>query len=148
MAQSDNLSTLYAQQMKHHPYGYALYKPVAESVIQRGSVGYFDGSGDWNPIAQLSDAADLENKGYKPLREPLVSSPKEEHTHWGPKTSQGVRNRNIGLDAGASFVIFAASYMKFSADHLAVLLATSTASFPSEFRQYISTAQTQTLALS
>jgi len=48
-----NLNIEYGDQMKHHPYGYALFHPVSNESLNPGSVGFLDELGFWHPIANL-----------------------------------------------------------------------------------------------
>jgi len=96
---TDTLNITYANEMQNHPYGYALYQPIFDTVIKPGIVGFFDPDGFWSPIADLSDPKSLELAGLKPPRKQLSAAPPQNQT-WGPMTSKSVSGRNLDASAG------------------------------------------------
>lgn len=100
MGRHNDLSQVYAENMIHHPYGYALYKPVSSSILKPGSCGYFDAQGAWNPIADLTSPASLQKYGLSIPKEELERIPIEENIAWGPKVSQRVTEMNLDLSGG------------------------------------------------
>lgn len=96
-----SLDRVYVEQMRHHPYGLALFHPVSTNTIQPGSVGFFNDLGFWNPIAHLEDLSTLQKHGLKPPREPLERSPPERIIRWTPRTSSRVTQKLLGFSVGA-----------------------------------------------
>ncbi|KAL8822490.1 MAG: hypothetical protein Q9191_006776 [Dirinaria sp. TL-2023a] len=96
-----SLERVYADQMRHHPYGYALYHPASTTTLRPGSVGVFDGLGFWNPIAHLEDPTSLQKHGLKPPTEGLERAPSERIRKWSPRTSSGVSEKLLGFRIGA-----------------------------------------------
>lgn len=41
---------MYAEALRHHSFGYALYHPCPNTVLTPGSIGYFDNVGEWIPM--------------------------------------------------------------------------------------------------
>jgi len=98
---ADNLATLYAASMKHHPYGHALYVPVDSTILRQGSVGYIDEEGSWQPIlATIEDDDDLKERGFSPVGDLVYATPSQ-HV-WGPKTASSVSGRKLDVSGGAS----------------------------------------------
>ena len=104
MGRHNDLSQVYAENMIHHPYGYALYKPVSSSILKPGSCGYFDAQGAWNPIADLTSPASLQKYGLSIPKEELERIPIVENIAWGPKVSQRVTEMNLDLSGGIRYV--------------------------------------------
>jgi hypothetical protein len=98
------LDQQYANLMKNHPFGIALYRPPPQSAFKPGVCGYFDGFGEWNSIAQLDDPDSLNSMGLSPVREELQKAPRE-NIKWGPKTAEFVRVKKISLSAGMYVVV-------------------------------------------
>lgn len=98
-----SLERVYADQMRHHPYGYALYHPASTTTLRPGSVGFFDGLGFWNPIAHLEDLPSLKKHGLKQPSEALERSPTERIRKWTPRTSSGVSEKLLGFRIGAGY---------------------------------------------
>jgi hypothetical protein len=100
----DSLRILYANQMAPHArFGYALYEPPLSKDLKPGAVGYFDASGSWNPILQLSDGKAVQSAGYVEIKEKLKSA-QDENIAWGPKCSSGMRGVMVDLKASAKYV--------------------------------------------
>jgi len=95
MAQNDDLHLIYAEAMKHHPFGFALYHPCNKSVLKIGSCGYFNHRGDWNSIADISSS----NETFTGIHDDLQKA--EPHSlKWGPKCSDHVREHRVKAKAG------------------------------------------------
>lgn len=97
----------YAEQMRRHPFGTALYQPQPRDIFHPGMVGYFDTYGNWNPIIDLSQEAassTCESKSTAsftpPKNLPELAVP-EKH-EWGPKLGTTTRGRRIDVKAGVS----------------------------------------------
>jgi len=98
---SKQLDQEYANIMKNHPYGIALYRPLPHSIFKPGACGYFDDFGTWNPIAHLeSDETVLSKRGLKAIEDEVEKAPIEDGIRWGPMTSSNVRSRKIQLSGG------------------------------------------------
>jgi hypothetical protein len=97
---ASSLNTVYANAMKHHPYGYAMYEPESSSILKPGACGYLTASGVWTPLFYLNDADSLARRGFTPFDgfKPAPLSRRE----WGPKTSSHVTSRALGVNARAS----------------------------------------------
>jgi hypothetical protein len=102
---SKALDLAYANFMKNHPFGTALYTPQPYRLFHPGSVGYFDSNGSWNPIADLSSPEDLAETGYKPVAERLERAPPEKSIQWGPKISSKTKAKKLGLKAAVSAAV-------------------------------------------
>lgn len=100
MSHRESLNRLYAEQMKHHPQGYALYEPISTALLKPGACGYFDNFGSWNPIAQLDDSESLEQRGFRCPSEELEEAKDRTNIIWGPKCSMGVKAVKLELEAG------------------------------------------------
>ena len=99
------LHEIYAQQMQNHSEGYAIYHPETTSTLRPGVCGYFNNHGDWTPIVDLSDSEALKKAGYTALDTVLEKAAKRPPAVWGPKTSVGVRSKDMDASFGASFVV-------------------------------------------
>ncbi|KAI9743314.1 MAG: hypothetical protein M1818_003160 [Claussenomyces sp. TS43310] len=91
---TDPLNRIYAEEMRHYPYGYALYQPASTAVIKPGIVGYFDSTGFWSPLADLNDTTALKAAGLTPPKHPLSPAPPQDQT-WGPMTSKSVTGHDL-----------------------------------------------------
>ena len=90
----------YRQMMRHHPFGYALYKPVLRSNMKPGDAGIFNSGGFWTKILDLNQAeAPLD--AVSDASERLV----EQGLTWDPKLSRGAIKTKVGLDLTVPFVI-------------------------------------------
>jgi len=89
------LHDLYAAQMTHHPYGYALYKPTSKKVLRPGAVGYWNELGEWQHIAWLDDPASLEKLNLKVPEEDLERAKDDPVTNWRTMPSTKVKETNI-----------------------------------------------------
>ena len=95
-----NLSSNYANQMKHHPYGYALFHPVSNRILKPGSVGYLDELGFWNPIANLEDPESLSRHGLTSPSAPLSRAKPSKIKEWTPKLSSQAKEMSYGYTGG------------------------------------------------
>jgi hypothetical protein len=100
---SKELNRIYADEMKNHPYGYGLYQPCFSTVIKPGSVGFFDKSGFWSPLADLADPKALETAGLKAPKHALSPAPPQKQS-WGPMASKSTSGHNIDASAGTEYV--------------------------------------------
>jgi hypothetical protein len=106
MVQGDDLAKVYAESMAHHPYGYALYKPVSSSILKPGGCGYFDTLGNWQPFVDLTSPESLHKYGLNSPMEELESISPEENITWGPKVSRRVTAVNLGTSGIIRYVFF------------------------------------------
>jgi hypothetical protein len=90
-----SLDIHYANLMRNHPYGTALYTPLPYSLFHPGSTGYFSSLGHWNPITDLSTPSP--NLTLSP-------APSESFT-WGPKISSSTKALKSSLDVGLSSLV-------------------------------------------
>ena len=105
---SQPLHQMYGDQMRDHPYGYALYNPTSSAVLKPGAVGYFDDLGYWNPLANLADASSLTERGLKlkPFpQDELYAAKQDESMSWGPKLSKTVREHRMHFSGGVEYAI-------------------------------------------
>lgn len=104
MATSVKLHEIYAERMMNrHDYGYPLYEPALNKEIAPGRCGYIDQHGKWNPVVDLAAKDDqLSKRGLAPLEADLEKAPVDKSIQWGPKFSESVSGRRIGLQAGVS----------------------------------------------
>lgn len=96
------LDVAYAAYMRNHPFGTALYTPLPAREFHPGSCGYFDATGSWNPVTDLSDAGRLAVQGYSPAQEELQPAPAETDIQWGPLVSENVVSHSVDLSGGIS----------------------------------------------
>jgi hypothetical protein len=102
----------YADQMRSHPYGTALYNPQPHNIFHPGMVGYFDRAGNWNPIIDLSKLSDPTSPtSTTTLRPPPTLPPlaTPEHQTWGPKLGLKTHSHQVNLQAGLSQTLLAAA---------------------------------------
>lgn len=100
MSSNEFLHKQYAAALAHHSEGHALYHPVSASILQPGSVGYFDFDGDWQPIVILTDSNALRSGSwYAP--EGDISVTLNSGISWGAKTSNRVSHNVVGGEVGA-----------------------------------------------
>ncbi|TAQ87224.1 hypothetical protein B7494_g4456 [Chlorociboria aeruginascens] len=102
------LDIAYAEHMKNHPFGTALYTPQAYRLFHPGCVGYFDSNGSWNPIADLSSSDTMATTEYTPVVEQLERAPPETSIHWGPKISSKTKAQKVSLKVGLSAAVASA----------------------------------------
>lgn len=96
-----SLADTYAERMRVHPYGFALYHPASTRVMRPGCVGFLDSHGVWTPIAHLEDSDSLTKHGLRFPKQSLTVAKTERITGWDPKVSNGVTERSGGIDLGA-----------------------------------------------
>ncbi|KAJ6082737.1 hypothetical protein N7499_007611 [Penicillium canescens] len=100
----------YADQMRSHPYGTALYNPQPHNIFHPGMVGYFDRDGNWNPIIDLSKQPDPTSPTSTTTLKPPPTLPPlatPEHQTWGPKLGLKTHSHQINLQAGLSQTLLA-----------------------------------------
>lgn len=102
MVGESRLDKVYAQLLRDHPYGWALYKKVTTQNLRPGICGYFDTDGDWNILVDLTSPDDLVRQGWRAPDDPITRSESPELLVWGPKNSTSVRNHRIGATAGTT----------------------------------------------
>lgn len=90
----------YANQMKHHSYGYALFHPVSNGILKPGSVEYLDEWGFWNPIANLEDPESLSRYGLTSPSAPLSRAKPSQIKRWTPKLSSRVNEVSCRFPGG------------------------------------------------
>jgi len=95
MSSGDSLQLIYANAMRQHPFGFALYHPIDKDVLKLGSCGYLNDLGDWNPITNVSSAVD---NRYVAVDEELQKGDPQE-LNWGPKCSDHVTEHREKLKA-------------------------------------------------
>ena len=93
MFANDDLHLMYAESLRHHSFGYALYHPCPSTVLTPGSIGYFDNVGEWNP---------MEFESFKTLVQGMKMG-EIEHATWGPITTKEVTQ--IDLSGSASLYL-------------------------------------------
>ncbi|KAJ6095654.1 hypothetical protein N7486_006400 [Penicillium sp. IBT 16267x] len=97
----------YAELMKHNGDGHYLYTPQPFSHLHPGAVGFFDNSGDWNLITDLSIPGRPEEDGFKAPRKVVVyEEPKEKI--WKTTSSSKEAEASFGLTGGLSGALSAA----------------------------------------
>lgn len=102
MPDDSRIDRVYAQVMRHHPYGWALYKKVTRRDMFPGSCGYFDPEGDWRGIADLNDPPELAKQGWKMPHDDMRFPQPPDSVVWGPKSSGSVNFNHVGGTIGAT----------------------------------------------
>lgn len=102
MPDESRIDRVYAQLMRHHPYGWALYKKITRRDMFPGSCGYFDSEGDWCGIADLNNRQDLAEQGWKMPDNRIGSTQPPQSVKWGPKISGSVKSNQVGGTIGAT----------------------------------------------
>lgn len=93
----------YLEHMRHHPYGYALYEPQSAELMYPGCCGYFDTTGYWTPLVDLSNLDALKQHGIQ-TEAPFINRAPGDQRSWGPKTTKTVKGRKIDLSVEASLL--------------------------------------------
>lgn len=95
MVQFNDFKDLYSKELAFHGFGHALFHPIAGSDMKPPCCGYFDRSGGWNLIAQLTPhAPTAHHEGYTPL--PYLPRPEGQvDIVWRSKTSLGTEAKTI-----------------------------------------------------
>jgi hypothetical protein len=96
MSPQTELDHTYRRMMRHHPFGYALYKPLLRSSLKPGSCGILDRRGFWTNLFDLNDPFSLSEHSLgsaEETSERLV----EKGLTWGPKLSRGATKVDVGL---------------------------------------------------
>ncbi|KAF8896882.1 hypothetical protein CPB84DRAFT_1681939 [Gymnopilus junonius] len=99
---SEKLDKLYADIMKAHPFGIAMYRPLPSSVFGPGCCGYFDHDGSWNPIVHLMDTESLLRKGLELPDEELERAPVDNGITWGPMVSSNIKATKASISGGVA----------------------------------------------
>ena len=89
----------YADIMRNHPFGVAVYRPLSQIIFKVGACGYFDDFGSWQPIVDLERPNQLLEKKLTPP-EKLEKAPLDDGIEWGPKVSSKTTAKKIGLSGG------------------------------------------------
>jgi hypothetical protein len=104
MVEKTRLDRVYAQLLRNHPYGWALYKKTTTRDLHPGSCGYFDTDGDWKSLADLTRPDELIRSGWAVPEDPINRHGSSESLVWGPKNSRSVRSHCLGVTAGTTYV--------------------------------------------
>ncbi|KAK8036595.1 hypothetical protein PG991_001732 [Apiospora marii] len=103
MPDAYRLDKAFARLLRHHAYGWALFKKVAAKDMHPGSCGYFDPEGDWQPLVDLTRPSDdLLAEGWAAPDARLYHDEAPESLVWGPKSSRAVNANQSGGTAGAT----------------------------------------------
>ncbi len=82
--------------------GYAIYKPVSNTIMKPGSVGFFTSDGSWHQITNLDDPTSLALNDLSPPSKPLSKAPTEKIENYrSPKMSSGTTEYTSHAGAGA-----------------------------------------------
>jgi hypothetical protein len=107
------LDLKYAELMRAHPFGTALYLPIPSSQFEPGFVGYFDSTGAWNPIGDLTSSSSLPS-GLSPIDSTTLKRAPSQKQIWGPKLGNETRGRAIDLSVGLGAIpMLAAAALPF-----------------------------------
>lgn len=96
MSSQKDLSDIYRRMMRHHPFGYALYKPLLRSSVKPGSCGILH-RGSWTELFHLNDPSSL-SKNLLSVAEDTSERLVEKGLIWDPKVSRGAKKIDIGSD--------------------------------------------------
>lgn len=91
---NSDLQVIYAEAMRHHPFGFALYHPCHKNILKPGSCGYFNDRGEWNPITDLANPSSLNELSFVGVDEDLQKG-EPQMLHWGPKCSKNVTEHRL-----------------------------------------------------
>lgn len=107
------LDLKYAELMRAHPFGTALYLPIPSSQFQPGFIGYFDSTGAWNPIGDLTSSSSLP-PGLSSIDGTTLKRAPSQKQMWGPKLGNETRGRAIDLSVGLGAIpMLAAAALPF-----------------------------------
>ncbi|KAF4439050.1 hypothetical protein FACUT_4404 [Fusarium acutatum] len=107
------LDLKYAELMRAHPFGTALYLPIPSSQFQPGFIGYFDSTGAWNPIGNLTSSPSLPS-GLSSIDGTTLKRAPSQKQIWGPKLGNETRGRAIDLSVGLGAIpMLAAAALPF-----------------------------------
>ncbi|CVL06804.1 uncharacterized protein FMAN_11900 [Fusarium mangiferae] len=107
------LDLKYAELMRAHPFGTALYLPIPSSQFEPGFIGYFDSTGAWNPIGNITSSPSLPSGLSSIDGTTLKRAPSQKQT-WGPKLGNETRGRAIDLSVGLGAIpMLAAAALPF-----------------------------------
>ncbi|KAF5606432.1 uncharacterized protein FSUBG_6040 [Fusarium subglutinans] len=107
------LDLKYAELMRAHPFGTALYLPIPSSQFQPGFIGYFDATGAWNPIGDLTSSSSLPS-GLSSIDDTTLKQAPSQKQIWGPKLGKATRGKAIDLTLGLGAIpMLAAAALPF-----------------------------------
>ena len=96
----DRLNDVYAESMKNHPYGYAMYEPESALLLKPATCGYLTETGSWTPLVDLGDEDKMTSLGLTPFTKLERAPPRS--SEWGPRIASDMDHVNIDLKAQAS----------------------------------------------
>lgn len=96
MTDKSRLDRVYAQLLRHHPYGWALYKKVTKRDVFPGCCGYFDTDGDWHGLVDLNAGPNLTSQGWMIPDAGIINEKSPESMTWGPKNSNSIQSNHFG----------------------------------------------------
>ncbi|KAH8696411.1 hypothetical protein BGW36DRAFT_380944 [Talaromyces proteolyticus] len=97
MSLSGRLDVIFAEQLRNHPEGHALYNKVSADHLKPGTCGFFDEKGDWNVIEQLCDRETWESDGWIGIPEQLRTET-DFGIQWPVKLSESAKGYEIDVD--------------------------------------------------
>lgn len=92
------MDQVYAESMRNHSYGRALYEPESSLVLKPATCGYFSKTGTWTPLLHLSNAAQLASFGLTPF-DNRVEQALPSIRKWAPRVSSRVKHQVLDLKA-------------------------------------------------
>ncbi|KAF3013211.1 hypothetical protein E8E14_005134 [Neopestalotiopsis sp. 37M] len=106
MPDNSRLDRVFAELLRHHAYGWALFKKVTAEDMHPGSCGYFDSEGDWVQAVDLTlPSHDLLSEGWEAPEDRIHHDRAPVALIWGPKTSGEVHVNRMGGTFGAATVV-------------------------------------------
>lgn len=90
----------YADSMRHHGYGLALFEPISCNSLRPASVGFFGADGNWNLIAMLDDLNSVVRAGMRAPATQIEVMERNEASSSEPKVSSNVVQENGDFSAG------------------------------------------------
>jgi hypothetical protein len=100
MASDNALDKIYAESMRNHPFGYALYQPTSTETAFPGACGFIDRRGTWRMLFNLNDEATVKQLGLLLPKDQLNFAPSNCTIRWGPKHAEHVDERSVDGNAG------------------------------------------------
>lgn len=97
-----DLNVVYANLLRNHPEGHALYFKVAASQMKPGDCGYFSENGQWKHIVGIVavESKDLASQGWKPPTQTLKTET-QHGIEWPIKVSESVTDIRVSTKLGA-----------------------------------------------
>jgi hypothetical protein len=89
----ESIGIEYAALMRHNSEGTYLYSPPLFREFYPGSCGFFDSTGGWKEITNLTDPEQVKSKGYSPVRVVLDRKKNPQSSVWESRTSNGSSKR-------------------------------------------------------